>query len=130
MSTFRDVISSSLFLHVSHCDQIEGGRQREQRPAGQWQLSAGDLLHVCFQRYNFFRNCCHIFCKRDPSEYTLLLVFTYVHFQQTKVLESLVTYIEYGIIVYFLQDEVPVLGEADNSAQVNFSMCNFNNAVF
>ena len=40
----------------------------------------------------FFRNCCHIFCKRDPSEYTLLLVFTYVHFQQTKVLESLVTY--------------------------------------
>ena len=53
MSTFRDVISSSLFLHVSHCDQIEGGRQREQRPAGQWQLSAGDLLHVCFQRYNF-----------------------------------------------------------------------------
>ena len=51
----------------------------------------------------FFRNCCHIFCKRDPSEYTLLLVFTYVHFQQTKVLESLVTYIEYGIIAYFLQ---------------------------
>ena len=49
----------------------------------------------------FFRNCCHIFCKRDPSEYTLLLVFTYVHFQQTKVLESLVTYIEYGIIAYF-----------------------------
>ena len=51
----------------------------------------------------FFRNRCHIFCKRDPSEYTLLLVFTYVHFQQTKVLESLVTYIEYGIIAYFLQ---------------------------
>ena len=60
----------------------------------------------------------------------MLLVFTYVHFQQTKVLESLVTYIEYGIIAYFLQDEVPVLGEADNSAQVNFSMCNFNNEVF
>ena len=33
----------------------------------------------------------------------MLLVFTYVHFQQTKVLESLVTYIEYGIIAYFLQ---------------------------
>ncbi len=57
---------------------------------------------------NIFRSIQHIplttrFCKRDPSEYTLLLVFTYVHFQQTKVLESLVTYIEYDIIACFLQ---------------------------
>ena len=65
---------------------------------------------MCAFNDTIFRNRCHIFCKRDPSEYTLLLVFTYVHFQQTKVLESLVTYIEYGIIAYFLQFQQCTMG--------------------
>ena len=100
MSTFRDVISSSLFLHVSHCDQIEGGRQREQRPAGQWQLSAGDLLHMCFQRYNFLETVVTYFANEILASihwYLPMCIFN------KQVLESLVTYIEYGIIAYFLQ---------------------------
>ena len=52
-----------------------------------------------------------------------------MHFQQTKVLESLVTYIEYGIIAYFLQFQQFVVKHIAYHCLCFIVLCTFESVV-